>query len=225
MVKLIYEYPTVEEYLCYQVYNKPQICHACGMSQGESLLRWQQRLLIHHKDGNHFNADETNLFPTCRSCHPKVDERIRESGKKNRIARIEWKCPICGKTRLLTPLHASRLQACSYKCSARRIADELHNNIEKRVLITEKIRNTVKKQYRDGSRVSPLSDPSIMKLANKNAHETQKRLIAEGVLKPGYAFVNYMREHPEKRLKEKVCIKCGRTFIGHFNKQTCDACK
>jgi hypothetical protein len=224
MVKLLSTEFSVEEYLCYQVYGKPQICTNCGMTQEESLKRWNQKLGIHHKDNDHLNADEDNLFPTCRSCHPKVDKHIRENGKKNRVARIDWTCPICGKIRKLTETHAKHIITCSYECAGKYKETIWLRHPEKREEVSEKIRKTMRAQFANG-RVSPMCNPEVAKKAHEKSMITRLAHIKDGSIHPGYNFVNYMKLHPEKLVRRKVCCQCGEEFIGHVNNKKCLICR
>jgi len=50
------------------------VCELCGMTDEESLAKWDKRLEIHHRDGRGReseapNHSEDNLMVLCRTCH------------------------------------------------------------------------------------------------------------------------------------------------------------
>ncbi len=55
---------------------KANICECCGLNQWQGV---ELILELHHKDGNHYNNDLTNLAILCPNCHS-----IQESHKKSR---------------------------------------------------------------------------------------------------------------------------------------------
>lgn len=55
---------------------KANACECCGLNQWQGV---ELTLELHHKDGNHYNNDLTNLAILCPNCHS-----IQESHKKSR---------------------------------------------------------------------------------------------------------------------------------------------
>jgi len=51
----------------------PKHCEVCGTTE---------KLEIHHKDGNRRNNKLSNLMVVCRSCHRRIDNRIRNIPKE-----------------------------------------------------------------------------------------------------------------------------------------------
>jgi 5-methylcytosine-specific restriction endonuclease McrA len=56
-------------------------CEVCGMTDDESLARWAEHLLVHHKDGRgatsgNPNNSIDNLQVLCRPCHKAVHANI-----------------------------------------------------------------------------------------------------------------------------------------------------
>lgn len=49
------------------------ICQMCGMTQKENIIRFKEKLSIHHKDYNKNNLDEDNLISLCKICHLKTN--------------------------------------------------------------------------------------------------------------------------------------------------------
>ena len=57
------------------------ICSDCGMTESESLEKWDQRLALHHKDGNKQDCNPDNFCTLCRSCHAYADWELRKGVK------------------------------------------------------------------------------------------------------------------------------------------------
>ena len=53
-------------------------CKKCGVSFGKI------EEVIHHKDGDRSNKDESNLEALCRNCHEQKDERVRRKLKSKK---------------------------------------------------------------------------------------------------------------------------------------------
>ena len=52
-------------------------CELCGLTQEQSMERWNQKFSIHHKDGNGRTSDKPNnvienLMVLCSSCHTAI---------------------------------------------------------------------------------------------------------------------------------------------------------
>jgi len=64
----------------------------------------------------------------------------------------------------------------------------------------------------------------IMKLRGKRQSITKKELLNKGQLNI-FPLAKYMANHPEKRIRKKICIQCNEEFIGHFNQKKCNICR
>ena len=53
-------------------------CNRCGVKFGKITP------VIHHKDGDRSNKDESNLEALCRNCHEQKDERVRRKLKSKK---------------------------------------------------------------------------------------------------------------------------------------------
>ena len=56
-------------------------CGNCGMTVGECLLKYNQRLSLHHRDGDKKNCRPGNFDTLCVSCHAYADWELRRRGK------------------------------------------------------------------------------------------------------------------------------------------------
>ena len=53
-------------------------CGNCNMNDGESLVNYNQRLHLHHNDGDKSNCHPDNFDTLCVSCHAIADWQIRK---------------------------------------------------------------------------------------------------------------------------------------------------
>ena len=80
---------------------KEKKCEKCGNTI------WNNQLIpleLHHKDGNHYNNELTNLIILCPNCHAQEENNCKPKThklKKQKPIKIRKKigiCPICGKS-------------------------------------------------------------------------------------------------------------------------------
>lgn len=58
---------------------REDVCSDCGMTEEESLLKWGERLSLHHKDGDKQNCHPNNFDTLCKSCHSIADWELRKA--------------------------------------------------------------------------------------------------------------------------------------------------
>jgi len=60
------------------------VCSNCGMSEEESLNKWNSKLDLHHKNGNKQDCQPSNFDTLCKSCHASADWKLKNKrGKEN----------------------------------------------------------------------------------------------------------------------------------------------
>jgi len=52
-------------------------CQRCGLTNDESLKRFDEELSVHHKNGDKFDSRQENLITLCKSCHQAIENSIR----------------------------------------------------------------------------------------------------------------------------------------------------